>query len=222
MVDDDHFDRMLLRRCLGRDRPHLRIDERASLTAARDYLARNRADLIVLDHRLPDGKGADFAAELRRDEALRDTMICVVTSQDIQALDAAVPALSKDGLDSGALWSLVGEYLSICDIASGSDEALAVKGFGEAMQDRLVPQLSRMLRSVRSARAALGNAGPRRTEVELERLEETILSLSDWVTQTRAPMGGAQTAPTAKRFADAALDWTAAAGETPGAQGARP
>ncbi len=190
VVDDDHFDRMLLRRCLGRDRPHLRIDERASLTAARDYLACNRADLIVLDHRLPDGKGAEFAAELRRDETLRDTMICVVTSQDIKALDAAVPALSKDGLDSRTLWSLVGEYLSICDIASGSGEALAVRGFGEAMQDRLAPQLSRMLRLLRSARAGFGKAAPRQTEAELERLEATILSLSDWVDQTRDDRAG--------------------------------
>ncbi|MBN7784029.1 response regulator [Ponticoccus gilvus] len=211
VVDDDHFDRMLLRRCLGRDRPHLRIDERSSLTAARDYLARNRADLIVLDHRLPDGRGAEFAAELRRDETLRDTMICVVTSQDIQALDAVVPALSKDRLDSRALWSLVGEYLSICDIASGSGEALAVAGLGEAMQDRLAPQLSRMLRLLRSARAGLGKAAPRQTEAELERLEATILSLSDWLAQTREDREGEGTPRSVTRAMDAASDWTAGA-----------
>lgn len=185
VVDDDQFDRMWLRRCLGRDRPHLRIDERATLSGARDYLAHNRADLIVLDHRLPDGKGAEFAAELRQDDSLRNTMICVVTSQDAASLDTAVPALSKDGLDSRTLWALVADYLSLCDIASGSDEALAVAGFGETLQKKLAPQLSRMLRSVRSARAALGDQAPRQTEAELERLEATILSLSEWTAQTR-------------------------------------
>lgn len=179
VVDDDLFDRMMLRRCLGRDRPDLHIVERASLSGARAYLARNKADLIVLDNRLPDGKGAEFAAELRRDATLRDTMICVVTGQDASGLDTVVPALSKDALDSGTLWSLVGEYLDLCDIATDSDEGLAVSGFGEAVQARLGPQLSRMLRSVRSARAAMGGTAPRVASVELERLESTILSLSD-------------------------------------------
>lgn len=187
LVEDDKFDRMMLRRCLAQDRPDLRIHECGSLQAARDYLAQDAPDLIVLDNRLPDGRGAEFAAELRADRRMREVMICVVTNDDPISLDPAVPTLSKDEVTSRTLWDMAGEYLSLCAIAKGSDMAQAVEGFGGAVQSRLAPGVARMLRTLRLARARLGDRAPGGAMDELDKLEAMLLAMSELLGENGAP-----------------------------------
>lgn len=186
LVEDDHFDRMMLRRCLGQDRPDLRIHECDSLQAAREFLARDAPDLIVLDHRLPDGRGADFAAELRADGRMRDVMICVVTNEDPLRPDPSVPAPSMDEVTSRTLREMLGEYLSLCAIAKGSAAAQAVEGFGDAVHARLAPGVSRMLRTLRLARARLGDRAPGGAMDELDKLEAMLLVMSELLGETGA------------------------------------
>jgi DNA-binding response OmpR family regulator len=64
LVVDDHADVLeLVQRALERDQ-HV-VWTAGSIAAARDKLASNAADLIVLDLGLPDGSGQELCAELR-------------------------------------------------------------------------------------------------------------------------------------------------------------
>jgi two-component system KDP operon response regulator KdpE len=68
-VEDESLNRSLLRAVLGRARdPRVaaaRLDEAASLQAARGFLAGHHVDLVLLDVRLPDGNGLDLVREIR-------------------------------------------------------------------------------------------------------------------------------------------------------------
>lgn len=59
-----------------------KILEAASLGAARDVLAGEEVDYIILDRELPDGDGIDFCAELKKESHHQLTNIVMVSSDD--------------------------------------------------------------------------------------------------------------------------------------------
>jgi two-component system KDP operon response regulator KdpE len=68
-VEDEELNRRLLRAILERTAdPRLRtaiVDEAADLGTARQMLAANSPDIVLLDVRLPDGNGLDLLREIR-------------------------------------------------------------------------------------------------------------------------------------------------------------
>lgn len=181
VVDDNTFDRHMIKRCVGRDRPDLALFECATLTEARRFLDTGHADLILLDNQMPDGSGADFARELRRDRRLTDTVICVVTGGDPRRLGEDVTALSKDHLSTRGLWNMVGAFLEERAILRSTSEARLVEDFGSALSERMAPAVSRMLRTLRMARARLARRDPRLAMDELDKLEEMMLAMADMI-----------------------------------------
>lgn len=80
MVDDDPGTRRLLGDVV---REFGWQSERfGSLTALRAALRRDRPDLIILDDELPDGRGGDFAIEVRSDPVLRRLPIIFCTAAE--------------------------------------------------------------------------------------------------------------------------------------------
>ncbi|WP_425070720.1 response regulator [Sagittula sp. S175] len=179
VVDDNSFDRCLVRRCLGRDRPELELFEVDSIGAARAFLTRRTPDMILLDHRLPDGQGASFARELRMNATLDDTIICVVTNADTRLLDPDVPAMSKEDLTPQTLWSLVDDFLEERRVAQGTVAGKLVSDFGGVVQDNMSGAVARMLRTLRRARTAARRSIPRAAMNDLDQLEEMLLALSE-------------------------------------------
>lgn len=80
IVDDDRFDRMQIVRALERANLPVRCDEAASLAEARQKLMAAIYDVILLDHHLPDGHGAAFAADLRREGLSHGAKIHMITT----------------------------------------------------------------------------------------------------------------------------------------------
>lgn len=184
VVDDDTFDRHMIKRCVGRDRPELQMYECATLAEARQFLDQGRADLIVLDNRMPDGLGSDFARELRRDARMRDTMICVVTNDDPRRLDRTVTALSKDHLNTRTIWDMVSAFLDEREILRETETGQLVADFGDSLGDSLAPALTRMLRTLRMVRARITRRDPQKALEDLDKLEEMILALTDVMDRT--------------------------------------
>lgn len=112
-VEDEQLNRTLLRAVLDRSGdPRIkgaRLGEAATLQGARDYLADNDVDLVLLDVRLPDGNGLDLARELKAGD--RDVSVVVMSASVLPherqeatnaGCDAFVskPYLAKDLLDT--------------------------------------------------------------------------------------------------------------------------
>lgn len=64
------------------------VDHVRSLTAAREFLEKDKPSLIVLDNRLPDGLGIDFIAYLKAQ--FPEVKILMISGVDIAAKDAAL------------------------------------------------------------------------------------------------------------------------------------
>ncbi len=187
VVDDDTFDRHMIKRCVARDRPDLQMYECATLAEARAFLDQGSADLILLDNRMPDGLGSEFARELSRDRRLRDSMICVVTSDDPRRLDKGITALSKDHLSTRTIWDMVSAFLEEREILRDTEGAQLVVDFGDSLGRDLAPALSRMLRTLRMVRARVSRRDPQKALDELDRLEEMMLAFSDMVDRDLRP-----------------------------------
>ncbi len=183
VVDDDPFDRRMLRRCMEKDKPDMSLLECDTIEGARQILGSVRPDLILLDHRMPDGNGADFARELRQNKDLRDTMICLVTNGDLTAIAPTVPALSKEELTSRTIWDMVLDFVDVCEMTKSDEAVRAVEEFGEAVQKQMAPVLSRLIRSTRAARAKFGAHASEVGHDELDRLEDMLLTLSEMLSE---------------------------------------
>lgn len=181
VVDDDTFDRHMIKRCVGRERPDLRTFECATLTEARNFLDRGRADLILIDNRMPDGLGSDFAQELRGDDRLSDAVICVVTSDDPRSLGASVAALSKDRLSTRSIWDMVNAFVKEREILRSTNRAQLETDFGDRLGEDLAPGMARMLRTLRMARARVARRDPGKAINELDKLEEMLLAMAEVV-----------------------------------------
>lgn len=78
IVDDCESQRDLLQVALGRDH---QIDSAEDASTARDSIASERPDLIVLDIELPDLDGFGFAAELRQHPTCSDIPIIFLSGR---------------------------------------------------------------------------------------------------------------------------------------------
>jgi two-component system KDP operon response regulator KdpE len=97
VVEDEELNRALVRAIVDRSRePRLRaadLVEATTLTEARHAVAESTPDLVLLDMNLPDGNGADFAAELAsRPEHDRPVVIALTASVLPQHRAAALAA----------------------------------------------------------------------------------------------------------------------------------
>ena len=181
VVDDDTFDRHMIKRCVGRERPDMRMFECATLGEARNFLDHGSADLILIDNRLPDGLGSAFAQELRSDQRMSDAVICVVTSDDLRNLDTDVIALSKDRLSARSIWDMVNSFLTEREIKRSTEQAKLVAEFGDRLGEDLAPGIARMLRTMRMARARVARRDPQKAIDELDKLEEMMIAMSEVV-----------------------------------------
>lgn len=181
VIDDDTFDRHMIKRCVGRARPNLRLYECATLTEARRFLDHGSADLILIDNRMPDGLGTEFAQELRSNSRMADSVICIETGDDVRTLDSGIAALSKDRLSTQSIWDMVSRFLKEREILRTTEKAQRVTDFGNQLGESLSPGMGRMLRTLRMARARVARRDPQMAIDELDKLEEMLLAMSEVV-----------------------------------------
>jgi two-component system KDP operon response regulator KdpE len=103
LVEDEELNRTLVKAVLARSaEPAVReasVIDATSLAAARDRLAADRIDLILLDMNLPDGNGLTLARELSSSGSPKPTVIAVTASVLPQDRAAAIDAGCDDFLD---------------------------------------------------------------------------------------------------------------------------
>lgn len=118
-VDDDPVNQSLVRAVLSRaDDAAIRtaaLHEAASLAEARQILASETVDVLLLDVHLPDGLGLDLAAELRQGPRERPAILALTASvlpEDQQAaLDAGCDAFLAKPYPASALVATVRELM---------------------------------------------------------------------------------------------------------------
>ena len=120
LVEDEELNRTLVKAVLSRSAdPTVRdadVVDATSLAAARDRLAADHIDLILLDMNLPDGNGLTLARELADSGAPRPTVVAVTASVLPQDRVAAIDAGCDDFLDkpyaAADLVAVVSRYLA--------------------------------------------------------------------------------------------------------------
>jgi CheY-like chemotaxis protein len=91
-VEDEPLNRRLLHAIL--EPAGYRVVDAATLAEARDWLADNLPDLVLLDLRLPDGNGLELAREMKGDERSRAVPIVAATA-------SAMPPVQLDADEAG-------------------------------------------------------------------------------------------------------------------------
>jgi len=120
LVEDEELNRTLVKAVLSRSAdPTVReaqVVDATSLSAARDRLAADHIDLILLDMNLPDGNGLTLARELADSGRPRPTVVAVTASVLPQDRVAAIDAGCDDFLDkpyaAADLVAVVSRYLA--------------------------------------------------------------------------------------------------------------
>lgn len=79
IIEDSQFDQQMMTRVVGRSRERMRVEVVDTLKSARETLAVGGVSLILLDNRLPDGIGANFALELASDPRHSETPVIMVS-----------------------------------------------------------------------------------------------------------------------------------------------
>lgn len=88
IVEDEEFDAFNVRRALAKAGHQGRVDWAKSLRAARAQMAARAYDVFLVDHRLPDGMGALFAAEVRAAPGGDAATVVMITSEPHEAVAA--------------------------------------------------------------------------------------------------------------------------------------
>ena len=97
VVDDDSFDRRLLRAAARGCATQLELTEAGTLDEGRARYAELRPEILILDSRLPDGEGVDFARELARDARMNGTSVIMLTN--VEGEEAVVEAMRAGATD---------------------------------------------------------------------------------------------------------------------------
>lgn len=181
LVDDDVFDRMHMRRVMERQHPDIQLFEMDSLSDARAFLETRHTDIILLDNRLPDGSGADFASELRSKVALRDTAIFVVSNGAIRSVDDGVKAMSKDELSARSLGVMIDSFMEQRRVANSTETAELLAEFGLSVRDNFAPIFARLIRTLRAARTDITLEQSETALEKLGHVEEILLAVSQVV-----------------------------------------
>jgi two-component system response regulator AtoC len=93
VVDDDPEVRYTLRAALARD--GMKVDEAETVRGGREKATTSAYDLILLDHRLPDGTGIELLDEMRRLQP--DALVLMMTAYGTRR--TAVEAIRKGAYD---------------------------------------------------------------------------------------------------------------------------
>lgn len=114
-VEDEPRNAALLRAVLEPAGHRLVVAE--SLAAAREWLAAERPDLVLLDVGLPDGSGLDLARELRAASATADVPILVASARVLAAdqraaAEAGASAFLAKPIRPGELRDAVASWLA--------------------------------------------------------------------------------------------------------------
>jgi CheY-like chemotaxis protein len=109
-VDDDRDARFLLRYLIVRHFPNAIISEAADGEAALRLFHQSRADLFVVDYRMPRLDGLEVARQIR--QSCSEVPIIVVSSLQITA-EEAMAAGANSFVDKAGLVSLLPKYLSM-------------------------------------------------------------------------------------------------------------
>ena len=93
LVEDEQPIREMLRYALERE--GYVVEEACDAIQAREFLARNRPDLAIVDWMMPGETGVEFIRRLRKDEVLADLPVIMLTAR-VEEMDKV------KGLDNGA------------------------------------------------------------------------------------------------------------------------
>ena len=116
VVEDEAPNRALLRAVLGRARRSAiqaaTLLEATTLAEARDHLAGQPIDVVLLDVRLPDGNGLDLAREIRTLPTARRPRVLVLSASVLPmdrtaAVDAGADAFLPKPFDTAELLDVI-------------------------------------------------------------------------------------------------------------------
>ncbi|MEX0280696.1 MAG: response regulator [Arenibacterium sp.] len=79
IIEDSNFDQKMMERVVQRTEGSFNVQVVSTLSDARRVLAEEPVSIILLDNNLPDGKGANFALELSKDQNLSDIPVIIVS-----------------------------------------------------------------------------------------------------------------------------------------------
>ncbi|WP_299027167.1 response regulator [uncultured Sulfitobacter sp.] len=97
IIEDSQFDQQMMTRVVARSRERLQVKVVGTLQSARECLATGDVSLILLDNRLPDGIGANFALELASDPRHASTPVIMVS-------DWPTPFMWEKAASAGVLY----------------------------------------------------------------------------------------------------------------------
>jgi len=101
LVEDEELNRVLVRAILARaPDPDVRgaaLAEAATLADARQALAHDRVDVVLLDLNLPDGNGLSLASELATAQRVERPEVVALTASVLPQERAAAMAAGCDG-----------------------------------------------------------------------------------------------------------------------------
>ncbi|WOI57926.1 response regulator [Palleronia sp. LCG004] len=141
IVEDSAFDRMHLRRLLRSANSGMTILEFETIATARAYLATGPADIVLLDHLLPDGVGMDLAHELIKDIRLRGAGIAMITGAPVDSADGEVPVLAKADLSAASLSGVVAKARTGRSQGGGEAGSLSLPEEAVEILERLIVNL---------------------------------------------------------------------------------
>jgi len=95
LLDDEPLARLLARR--GLEKAGCLVTEAESITQARYFWTSQSFDLVVLDNRLPDGRGCDLLVTMREQGRMERAVLLSADAEDLAA-DAAAPLANCDVL----------------------------------------------------------------------------------------------------------------------------
>ena len=79
IVDDQEFDRRMMRRVLAKEFPNIPLLVAKDLKEARARLNDRNVTMVFLDNALPDGMGVDFVRELAASEQFKRVPVVIVS-----------------------------------------------------------------------------------------------------------------------------------------------
>ena len=97
LMDDSRFDRRYLRSVAAQSRFDLDFVETSSIAETRAVIEEGSVDMVLLDYRVPDGDGIEFARQISRDPKYAGLPIIVVTGEGSER--AAIQALRSGAAD---------------------------------------------------------------------------------------------------------------------------